>query len=313
MTPANIPVIDAASLGTHEGRERLDSALREWGVFRLHGHGLSAPLCADTLAVAAAFFAQPTPAKRRYERDADNPWGFFDRELTKNVQDWKEIFDIGAAHDAHAVPWPVEPAEFRGAMLEYFAAAEGVARRIVGAIADLFGVDSLDASFAGHTSFLRHNYYPPCADAAPADAPTDQLVPATGRLGIGHHTDAGAVTVLLQDDVPGLEVWQQGRWQLVPADPEALIINTGDVVQVWSNDRYPAALHRVRANSRLARRSCAFFFNPAPHVDYAPLPGACLTEPPRYRPINWAEFRGQRAAGDYADVGEEIQIGAYRI
>ena len=74
------------------------------------------------------------------------------------------------------------------------------------------------------------------------------------------------------------------------------MVNIGDVVQVWSNDRYRAALHRVLANTRQPRYSAPFFYCPAYDTDYAPLPSTVDTaHPPRYRAINWAEFRARRA------------------
>ncbi len=92
------------------------------------------------------------------------------------------------------------------------------------------------------------------------------------------------------------------------------MINIGDIVQVWSNDRYEAPLHRVLASTGTPRYSAPFFFNPTYTTDYAPLPSLCdETEQLRYKPINWGEFRAGRAAGDYADYGEEIQISQFRV
>jgi isopenicillin N synthase-like dioxygenase len=134
----------------------------------------------------------------------------------------------------------------------------------------------------------------------------------TGYLGINHHTDAGALTLLLQDEQPGLEVFHDGAWKLVEPLPDALVVNIGDIVQVWSNDQYRAPLHRVLANADAERFSVPFFFNPAYSTVYAPLPSTVDTQrPPRYRPINWGEFRAHRAAGDYADAGEYHQISHY--
>jgi isopenicillin N synthase-like dioxygenase len=107
-------------------------------------------------------------------------------------------------------------------------------------------------------------------------------------------------------------VFRRGTWTLVEPIPDALVINIGDIVQVWSNDLYPAALHRVLASDRKERYSAPYFFNPAPSAYYAPLPAACTAEPAHYRPINWGEFRARRTAGDYADYGEEVQISHYR-
>jgi isopenicillin N synthase-like dioxygenase len=113
----------------------------------------------------------------------------------------------------------------------------------------------------------------------------------------------------LQDDQPGLEVCRNGSWHLVPPRAGALVINLGDVVQVWSNDRYQAALHRVITHARRERYSVPFFLNPSYETRYEPLPASVDAQrPARYEAIQWREFRELRAAGDYADLGEEVQI-----
>jgi isopenicillin N synthase-like dioxygenase len=86
------------------------------------------------------------------------------------------------------------------------------------------------------------------------------------------------------------------------------------MVQVWSNDEYFAALHRVIASAAESRFSIPFFLSPGYRVNYAPLPTMVSSaRPARYREINWGEFRQRRAAGDYADLGEEVQIKQFRI
>ena len=163
----------------------------------------------------------------------------------------------------------------------------------------------LDAAFGEHSSFLRLNFYPTCPEPA---TDTLNLVPPEGELGISHHSDAGAVTVLIQDGFRGLQMYHEGRWLDLGSERGEVVINIGDVVQVWSNDVYRAPLHRVVANPDTTRISIPYFLNPAYTYDYAPLAGT-----PRYRPINWGEFRSQRSAGDYADLGSEIQISDFLI
>ncbi len=119
--------------------------------------------------------------------------------------------------------------------------------------------------------------------------------------------------MLLQDGHPGLQVEKEGRWHTVDAERGSIIINIGDVVQVWSNDRYKAPLHRVLASDTHTRYSAPFFLNPSFETNYAPLQSTQMHGRALYRPINWGEFRNGRAAGDYADVGEEIQIAHYRL
>ena len=195
----------------------------------------------------------------------------------------------------------------------YYDACERLAFDLLAAISVNLGVpgDFLFHAFEPrHTSFVRINYYPVCPEPA---RPAGLNTPAHGHLGVNQHTDAGALTILLQDDQPGLEVLRDGSWHLVETVPGALVINIGDIVQVWSNDRYRASLHRVRANATRERYSVPFFFNPDYAVDYAPLASAVNGGNPRYESINWGEFRRLRAAGDYADLGEEIQIAQFRM
>jgi isopenicillin N synthase-like dioxygenase len=318
-TESEVPVVDLGQSDRRQVLREIDVACRDWGFFQVIRHGVPADLLDAVRAGTHEFFALPAPDKQAIRRTAINAWGYYDQELTKNRRDWKEIFDTGPEIHSGALAgfrpqWPARLPRFRPVMEAFFLACEQVALDVVRAISENLGMpaDRLDAAFAPeHTSFLRLNHYPVCADPAPPDA---ELFPAQGQLGIHHHTDSGAVTVLLQDELPGLQVLKSGRWHLVQPLEGALVINIGDVVQVWSNDRYAAALHRVLANSQTARYSAPFFFNPAMDAVYAPLPGACdAAHPPRYRPIDWGEFRAARAAGDYADLGEEIQIDHYRV
>ena len=307
----NIPLIDISDLQDIKTLHELDDACRQWGFFQVTEHGIPSAVFKNLNDAMHDFFEQPHAAKKCLERSAENPWGFYDQELTKNVKDWKEVIDIGPENGPERPQWPQTLPNFKGAVETFYKEAEQVSRRLLTAIAKNLETAPhvLLSAFEDHTSFLRLNFYPPCPDPAPEDAST---VPSKGQLGIGHHSDAGVLTVLFQDSQPGLQVEHGGRWHTVEPVENALVINLGDVVQVWSNDRYRAALHRVLANSENARFSAPFFFNPSYATDYAPLDAMCTTAPPRYRPINWREFRGLRADGDYADYGEEIQISHYR-
>lgn len=320
----DIPVIEFDTLDGASTRQLLDRACRDWGIFYLAGNAIDSQLVDRMHAAMHGFFAQPEARKREVERTADNPWGFYDRELTKNVRDWKEIFDVGpdiptAGLPAAKAQWPNEAGSaqmqgFRRTLQAFSAACEQVALRVLHAISANLGMPErhLDSGFDNsHTSFLRLNFYPPCANPAPPDV---SAIPETGHLGIHHHTDSGALTVLLQDSQPGLQVLHDGHWHLIQPRENALVVNIGDIVQVWSNDRYRAPLHRVLAHATMPRYSAPYFYNPSYATMYAPLPGVCdAANPPRYRPVNWGEFRAARAAGDYADYGEEVQISRYRI
>lgn len=297
----------------------IDSACREWGFFQVVDHGIDEAVISNLRSQMHAFFSQPRSLKERLERTQYNPWGYYDKELTKNVRDWKQLYDYGPgfmdAQGQWAGPrWPEAMPAFRSAVKAYYQACKGLAERILEVVAHNLNSDSdrlLEDFGAGHTSFLRLNYYPVCPNP---EIPEGETEPVGGHLGLNRHTDAGALTLLLQDGQPGLQVANRGAWHLVEPVRGALTINIGDIVQVWSNDQYRAALHRVLANSNDERYSVPFFYNPRPETSYGPLPGTVnVRSPARYRPINWGEFRAARVAGDYADIGEEVQISHYAV
>jgi len=319
-----IPTIDYKSIhgsGSLQGLEELRSACRQWGFFKLTGHGISMEERENLLGEMEKFFSLPTHVKEEVLRSDVNPWGFYNKELTKNVKDWKEVFDVGPAEEGTSMQpqWPDHRKEFKTTVESFYTKCRTVSHGLVRAISASLGdtVDALDSSFEKHTSYLRLNYYPKCDDPADPSSPT---VPEKGSLGISHHTDAGAVTVLLQDGQPGLQVLrrngQKETWHDVEARRGDLIINIGDVVQVWSNDLYQAPLHRVLVNRDCVRYSAPFFYNPSYDSYYSPLPSTTQgggSRGPAYKPIHWGTFRAGRAAGDYADVGVEVQIEHFRL
>jgi isopenicillin N synthase-like dioxygenase len=331
MTVRQPPIIDIGDLAGDDpaAMARVASQLcapcAEWGVFQIVGHGVPASELAEFDAAMKAFFARPDEEKNALRRTRDNARGYYDEELTKNRPDWKEVFDYGAETKPGAPPehsdgvnqWPkgrsAEDEAFRRVLLRHHASCRRVARRLLRVLCVSLGLEpeALSPFFDRDSSFVRLNRYAPCPEPAAADAP---FFPEHGHLGVHHHTDAGALTLVLQDDVEGLQVWLDEQWITLDPVPGAFAVNLGDMLQVWSNDRYRSPLHRVIVHRDRARCSAPFFFNPAYDAVCAPLPGLLGEgEPTRFAPISWAHFRDQRSAGDYADYGSEIQIDDFRL
>jgi isopenicillin N synthase-like dioxygenase len=306
---AEVPLVDLSQAGASEA---IAEACRDWGMFAVLGHGFAPTRIELCLAEMRRFFARPLPEKQALSRSLDNPWGFNDRELTKNRRDRKQVFDIGPDQSDPAdpfggtTPWPEVDPVFAATMRGWKDACEVLSDRLLALIFAGLGESAATAEaqfrpFA--TGFLRLNRYPlgdPLAGPDPRD----------GARAVHHHTDAGALTVLLEDGTPGLQVLRDGRWHDVRPRPGALIINIGDMVEVWSNGLYPAPVHRVLAMDARERVSAPYFHNPAWGATIAPLPGAlAFSGAPRFHPIPWAEFRRRRAEGDFGDYGAEVQIG----
>jgi len=307
------------------------AAATEWGFFYVENHGLSEKHLAQLQTVMRAFFALPKEAKNTVRRTSTNSRGYYDSELTKNKLDWKEVFDFAGRHgdpssqaDANKGvhnQWLDEAAlpGFRGTVQDHFDKMEHISRRLIQVFAVALGerVDFFDqffyqagdqadtkaAKISDNTSAMRLNYYP----IAPEPEKT---------MGVYNHTDFGALTVLLQDDeVASLQVFHRGaqQWTHVPPRKNTFVINIGDLMQVWSNDKFIAPEHRVLASSVGDRFSVPFFYLPSLKAEVQPIV-VRDGEKPHYRVIHWGKFLRSAVDGNYADLGtEDINIRHFKI
>ena len=299
----------------------IEAPSRALGMFHIVGHDLTEADLARFEATMHALFALPGAVKQGIRRSRDNAWGYYDEELTKNRPDWKEVFDYGAEADPdRAAPvhsdgtnrWPPGETGIRDALLAHHAACLRLGQHLLRALSVSLGFapDRLAAYFDGDSSFVRLNRYPVCEEPAAPDAPP---LPDSGHLGVHPHSDAGALTILFQDRVASLQVEIEDRFELVEPVPGALTVNLGDMLRVWSNDRYRSPVHRVLARRDRERFSSPFFYNPRYDTVCQPILASHSSERPRFRPVSWAHFRDQRSAGDFADYGAEIQVDDYLV
>ena len=104
MSAETIPVIDVSDLHRAATQRAIDEACREWGFFQIVGHGIADRTLDALRRQMRAFFALPTSSKHAIMRTAENPWGFYDRELTKHTRDWKQVYDFGPADGGAIAP-----------------------------------------------------------------------------------------------------------------------------------------------------------------------------------------------------------------
>ncbi|KAF8040124.1 hypothetical protein BT93_B2371 [Corymbia citriodora subsp. variegata] len=112
-------------------------------------------------------------------------------------------------------------------------------------------------------------------------------------VGLTSHTDPGVITLLLQDQVGGLQVKHGDEWVDVAPVPGALVVNIGDILQIMSNDEYKSVDHRVLANpSQEPRVSIAVFCNPSNREkDFGPFPELVSSDkPPAFREFTFKEY-----------------------
>ncbi|BAT97189.1 2-oxoglutarate-dependent dioxygenase [Vigna angularis] len=324
-----IPVIDLSpvtkeAVSEASSIERLvkeiGSACKEWGFFQVINHGVPLNLRENIEKASRMFFSQSVEEKRKVSRDERNAMGYYDTEHTKNVRDWKEVFDSVAKdptlvpltpheHDDRLTYWtnssPQYPPHLRSTIKKYVEETEKLSFKLMELIALSLGLEAkrFEEFFVkDQTSLFRLNYYPTC--------PSPHLA-----LGVGPHKDVGALTVLAQDEVEGLEVKHNGDWIRIKLIPNSFIINLGDIVQVWSNDAYESPEHRVVVNSEKERFSYPFFLFPAQETEVKPLEELINDQnPSKYRPYKWGKFLVHRFSTNFKKREvDNIQILHYKI
>lgn len=297
---ANLPVIDLSpALGDCSLRGRaaviasLHEALHETGFMYVVGHGLNASLLARAFRSARRFFARPLEEKRAvaYTDSAAN-FGFQGIEGERldpaNAPDLKEAFTMRNALAArpNSSSWPDE--EFRTDALMLFAAGLSTAHALLALLAEglQLPLDYFTPLHRGENVTLRFLHYP-------ANLPSR----SKSQLGAGEHTDYGSITLLFQQDVGGLEVRDRaGQWRFAPPLPEAIVINTGDLMERWTNGHFRSTVHRVRPIvGDQDRYSIALFVDPDSAVQVECIP-SCVEPgmPPRYPLITAGEHLRQK-------------------
>lgn len=310
-----VPLVDIRNPGATSLAD-LDRACRDHGFFLLTGHELDRVVDA-TFAAARRFFESGPDIKDSIRRDARNPLGYNDRELTKRKRDHKEVFDFvdpTQGRASHYNRWPSGVGRFRDAMCTHYDAFSDLALRTTELVFAALGLsEAVVAEYRGDrtTSNMRLNHY---TIGDPVREEEREGLNELGEVALGHHTDLGLLTLLIQDNVGGLQALSgEDTWIDVEPRPGTIVVNLADCMQVWTNDGYRAAVHRVLPMSGTDRMSIPYFLNPKRDAVIAPIPELAGAAPV-YRAFEFRAFIDARGADNYADVGtDDAQISKYRI
>ncbi len=259
--------------------QEVDSALRAQGFMALTRTPVPVTLQARAFAAARAFFGEPAAVKDRFHyQDADANFGYQGPGVEAldpdQPGDLKETFTMRAAvSDAADEQWP--SAEFRAVSQDLYRACTEASQLLlrVFALALEMPADWFADKHTGQNMTLRFLRYP------------GGQAPAADALGVGAHTDYGSLTLLIQEGVPGLQLRQaDGSWWDCQPQQGHVVVNTGDLMAHWSNDRYPSTEHRVLPmTGPRDRYSIAFFMDPDTEVQVSCLPASVREQPARYR------------------------------
>lgn len=311
-TREEMPVLDLRKAESEAGIEQLGRELRSaclgMGFAYLANHGIPSSLTDSVFEASRRFFAQPDAAKAQVKRDPFHR-GHVAAGLNQHPgykADSKEHYefardlpldhpDVLAGLPMHGPNlWPADGDWLKDACEQYLAAVLDVGQRLLPVFAASLGLerDFFAQHFREPMVIARLLYYPPQPPLSPEDA-----------FGLAPHTDYGAITLLAQDPLGGLELkTRSGEWVSAPHIEDTLVMNLGDLFRAWTNDLYVSNPHRVVNRTGRERYSIPVFFNPAFRSVISCIP-TCRSEvnPPRYEPVTAGEYfiaRTQRVLKD---------------
>ena len=292
-----VPQIDLGPM-VGEGRQarrRVGAAVRgactDVGFFYIRNHGVPQATIDETFRQTARFFALPEHAKRRIHASESRYFrgysGLFEEQhdATTDYYEPHEVIDFGRETRPGDPPecaasllygpnlWPADLAGFREAVEAYYAAMLEVSTMLLRAFALALALpeDYFLDKFDRAAGALRLLHYPP--------RPPDET-----RLGVGAHTDYEMFTILAQDATPGLQVLNgAGRWIDIPPVAGTFVVNIGDLMARWTNDRFTSNIHRAANRTERNRYSIPFFMGANVDTEIRCLDGCTgADDPPKY-------------------------------
>jgi isopenicillin N synthase-like dioxygenase len=314
-----VPTVDisgwdsASPNGQQDIARAVDHACRTVGFMQVTGHRIPAPVTGAALTASDQFFALPTEEKLRARPDRPEinrgyaPLGSEALSYSLGRQrppDLFEAFNIGDDAPPPGIPasaatlfapnlWPEQPAGFQDAIWAYFLEAVDLSRRLL----DIFAV-ALDLEPGWFRPHIDHSTL--TMRSVRYEVRSDGPELSQSQLGMSEHTDYGIVTVLYADPVPGLQiVGPDGAWHDVLAQPGAVLVNLGDLLAQWTNDRWKSTIHRVLPPpSGTVRRSIAMFNDGNYDTVVTVLPTCTGPDnPPRYPPTTAGEHVAAKVLG----------------
>ncbi|WP_438943845.1 2-oxoglutarate and iron-dependent oxygenase domain-containing protein [Pseudomonas sp. N8] len=307
----SLPIIDISPLYGDEPDAwqavagQIDRACRQWGFFYIKGYPISPARIAEVLDNAQRFFALPVEEKLKIDITQTRHHRGYGAVATEQLDpnkpsDLKETFDMGlhlpADHPDVMAEKPLrgpnrhpDLSGWATLMEQHYRDMQALAQTLLRAMTLALGIerDFFDTRFNDPVSVLRLIHYPPRQTASSVE-----------QQGAGAHTDYGCITLLYQDAAGGLQVRNvNGEWIDAPPIDGTFVVNLGDMMARWSNDRYLSTPHRVISPRGMDRYSMPFFAEPHPDTLIQCLPG-CQDDahPPRYPTTTCAEFLLSRFA-----------------
>ncbi|XP_042495156.1 protein DMR6-LIKE OXYGENASE 2-like [Macadamia integrifolia] len=283
----SIPIIDLQDLnGPNHSKivKEIGQACQHDGFFQVKNHGIPERMIKDMLRVSKEFFKLPERERLKiYSTDPSKTVRLSTsfNVKTETVANWRDFLRLHCYPlEDYVHEWPSNPPPFREDAAQYCTNVRGLVLRLLEAISESLGLQSdyIDKALHKHAQHMAINYYPPC--------PQPELT-----YGLPVHTDPNVITILLQDDIPGLQVLRNGKWVAINPTLNTFIVNIGDQIEVLSNGRYKSVLHRAVVNHNKDRISIPTFYCPSPDAVIKPAEELVDKEHPAlYKSYTYSEY-----------------------
>nr|UZG75441.1 ANS [Nigella orientalis] len=290
-----IPVINLKGIDSEDKevrekcREELKKTSMEGGVMHLVNHGIPEELLAQVREAGKAFFNQPIEEKEKFANDAaSGKIAGYGSKLANHASgqlEWEDyFFHLIFPEDKRDMSiWPKKPENYVEVISEYAARLRSLVSKVLSVLSLGLGLEEsrLEAEVGGMNELMMQmkiNYYPKC--------PQPELA-----LGVAAHTDISALTFILHNMVPGLQVYYGGQWVTAKCVPDSIIVHIGDTLEILSNGKYKSILHRGLVNKEKVRISWAVFCEPPKDkIVLKPLPELVTdSEPALFPPRTFAQ------------------------
>ncbi|KAL0326222.1 UNVERIFIED_CONTAM: Flavonol synthase/flavanone 3-hydroxylase [Sesamum radiatum] len=285
-----VPVIDLGLTDDSNGKmivELISEASRDWGMFQVVNHGIPDQTISNLQRVGREFFELPRAERELIAKTPESGIEGYGTTLQKEVEGKKGWVDhlfhkIWPPSAVNYRFWPKDPPSYRQANEEYCERLREVYDKLIKWLSLGLGLEEqeLKVAMGGEdTVFLmKINYYPPC--------PRPDLA-----LGVVAHTDMSGLTILVPNQVQGLQVFRDGHWYDVKYIPNALIVHIGDQIEILSNGKYKAVFHRTTVNKNCTRMSWPVFLEPPAELEIGPIAKLVSEESPaKYKTKKYKEY-----------------------
>nr|BBM96376.1 flavonol synthase [Matthiola incana] len=278
-----VPVVDLSCPDEELVARTVVKASEDWGVFQVVNHGIPTELIQRLQKVGREFFELPEAEKKVVAREAGSVEGY-GRRIELDIKKRKGIVDqiylsTWPPSSVNYRYWPKSPPDYREVNEEYARHVKTLSEKIMEWLSEGLGLGrEAIKEVNGCWYVMNINHYPPYPHSDSFN-------------GLEPHTDINGLTLIITNEIPGLQVFKDDHWIEVEYIPSAIIVNIGDQIMMLSNGKYKNVLHKTTVDKEKTRMSWPVPVSPTYDMVVGPLPELTSEDdPPKFKPIAYKDY-----------------------